>query len=114
LVIFANGTAQSLDEESKQVMQLEFGRELEFFKEKGAIARKGPILQTKETMGYMLTIGNTDLALFTYGTPERPLAVSQKRNGKTDIYWYSGYGQQDFDPQLFAKPESVKIEESKP
>jgi len=114
LVIFANRTPQSLDDESKQVMQLEFGRELGFFNDRGAIPKKGPVLQTKETMGYMVTVGNTDLALFTYGTPERPLAVSQKRNGKIDIYWYSGYGEQDFDPKLFAKPEGMKIEESKP
>jgi len=114
LAIFANGTPQSLDDESKQIMQLEFGRELEFFKGKGAIPNKGPVLQTKETTGYMVTVGNTELSLFTYGTPERPLAVSQTHNGKTDIYWYSGYGEQNFDPKLFAKPESVKIEESKP
>jgi len=27
---------------------------------------------------------------------------------------YSGYGQMDFNPKLFAKPENVKIEELKP
>jgi hypothetical protein len=113
LVIFANGSPQSLDDESTQIMQLEFGRELEFFKGKGAISKKGPVLQTKETTGYMVTVGTTALALFTYGTPERPVAVSQEHNGKTDIYWYSGYGQLDFDPKLFEKPENVKIEESK-
>jgi hypothetical protein len=113
LVIFANGTPQSLDEESKQIMQLEFGRELEFFKGRGAIPKKGPVLQTKETTGYMVTVGTKALALFTYGTPERPLAVSQQRDGKNYIYWYSGYGEIDFEPKLFAKPENVKIEESK-
>jgi hypothetical protein len=113
LTIFANGTPQSLDDESKQIMQLEFGRELEFFKSRGAIPKKGPVLQTKETIGYTIAVGTKTLALFTYGTPERPLAVSQQRNGKNDIYWYSGYGQMDFDPRLFAKPEGVKIEESK-
>jgi hypothetical protein len=113
LVIFGNGTPQSLDDESKQIMQLEFGRELEFFKSKGAIPKKGPVLQNKETTGYMVTVGNTPLALFTYGTPERPLAVSQQRNGKNDVYWYSGYGEVDFDSKLFLKPENIKIEESK-
>jgi len=113
LVIFTNGSPQSLDDESKQIMQLEFGRELEFFKERGAVPKKSPVLQTKETTGYMVTIGTTALALFTYGTPERPVAVSQSRNGETDIYWYSGYGQMDFDSKLFAKPENAKVEESK-
>jgi hypothetical protein len=79
LVIFANGTPDSLDEESKQIMQLEFGRELEFFKSKGSIPDKGPVLQTKETTVYRVKIGSTALALFTHGTPERPLAVAAQR-----------------------------------
>src|SRR5262249_45943369 len=81
LVIFANGSPESLDEDSKLIMQLEFGRELEFFKGKGAIPKKGPVLQTKQTMAYTVSVGITTLALFTYDTPERPLAVSQERNG---------------------------------
>lgn len=113
LPIFANSSPESLDEESKQVMQLEFGRELEFFKGRGALPKKGPLLQNKETVGYMVNVGSTSLALFTYGTPERPVAVSQDHNGKTDIFWYSGYGQVEFDPKLFAKPENVTIEELK-
>lgn len=113
LTIFANGAPQSLDDESKQIMQLEFGRELEFFRARGAVPRKGPVLQTKETTGYAVTVGSRELALFTYGTPERPLAVSQQRNDRNDIYWYSGYGEMDFDPKLFARPENVKIEEAK-
>lgn len=114
LAIFANGNPQSIDDESKQIMQLEFGRELEFFKGRGAIPKKGPVLQKKETTAYVVTVGATDLALFTYGMPERPLAVSQKRGNKNDIYWYSGYGEMEFDAKLFAKPDNVKIEESKP
>ena len=94
-------------------MQSEFGRELEFFKPRGAVPRIGPVLQTKETTGYTVTVGTKELALFTYGTPERPLAISQRRNDKNDIYWYSGYGEMDFDPKLFARPENVKIEEAK-
>jgi hypothetical protein len=47
LVIFANGTPESLDEESKEIMKLEFGRELEFFKSKGAVPEKGPVVETK-------------------------------------------------------------------
>ena len=113
LTIFANGSPKSIDDKDKQIMQLEFGRELEFFKSKGAIPKKGPVLQTKDTIGYMVDVGTTTLALFTYGAPERPLAVSQDHDGKTDIYWYSSYGQIEFDPKLFTKPENVKIEESK-
>ena len=114
LPIFAYGTPQSLDEETKEIRQLEFGQEFEFFKSKGATAEKGPVLQTKETSVYRAKVGTAALALFTYGTPERPLAVALQREGKSDLFWYSGYGQVDFDPKLFTKPENVKIEDSKP
>jgi len=114
LPIFAYGAPQSLDEETKEIRQLEFGQEFEFFKSKGATAEKGPVLQTKETSVYRAKVGTAALALFTYGTPERPLAVALQREGKSDLFWYSGYGQVDFDPKLFTKPENVKIEDSKP
>ena len=113
LPIFADGAPESPDEESKQIRQLEFGLELEFFRSKGAIAEKGPVLQTKDTMVYKVQVGTATLALFTYGTPERPLGVLRQRGDKHDIFWYSGYGQLEFDPKLFAKPENVKIEDSK-
>lgn len=114
LSIFAYGAPGSMDEETKEIRELEFGQEIEFFKARGAVAAKGPILQKQETMVYRAKIGTAALALFTYGTPERPLAVGLQRGDKNDLYWYSGYGQADFDPKLFAKPEAVKIEESKP
>jgi len=111
LPIFAD---ESLDEEGKQIRQLEFGLELEFFKSKGATPETGPVLQTKETMVYRTKAGSAALALFTYGTPEHPLAVARQRGEKNDLFWYSGYGQVEFDPKLFAKPENVKVEDSKP
>ncbi len=114
LPIFAEAPTPSPDDESSQVMQLEFGLEFEFFKGKGATPQKGPVLQTKETMVCRVQVGSSSLALFTYGTPERPLAVGRQRGDKNNLFWYSGYGQLEFDPKLFAKPENVKIEESKP
>jgi len=111
--IFAD-IAKLRDDETRQIMALEFGLELEFFKSKGAIPKKGAVLQGKETTAYMLDIGESTFALFTYGTPERPLAVMRKHGDKADIFWYSGYGQVVFDPKLFAKPENVKIEDPKP
>ena len=114
LPIFAYGAPGSMDEETNAIRELEFGQELEFFKGKGAVAEKGPVLQKQETMVYRAKVGTTALALFTYGAPERPLAVGLQRGDKNDLFWYSGYGQVDFDPKLFAKPEAVKIEGSKP
>lgn len=108
------GLLQGLPEdESKQIAGLEFGNELDFFKGKGATAQQGTVLQTKQTVVYKLQFGESTVALFTYGNPERPLAVALSRGEKHEIFWYSGYGQVDFDPKLFAKPEHVAIEEAK-
>jgi hypothetical protein len=70
-------------------------------------------MQAKQTMAYKLNLGETSLGLFTYGDPERPLAVGRVRGEKGEILWYSGFGDMPFDAKLFAKPENVKIEESK-
>lgn len=114
LPIFPEGALKASTDDDKKILDLEFGRELEFFKSRGAASKKGPVLQTKQTIAYTLEIGSLTLGLFTYGMPERPVAVLRQKNGKNDIFWYSGYGQLDFDPKLFAKPENVKIEEMKP
>ena len=94
-------------------MKLEFGKETEYFTDQGKTAQKGPVLQKKQTMAYKLDLGETSLALFTYGDPERPLAVGRLRGKKNEIFWYSGYGSMPFDAKLFAKPGNVKMEESK-
>jgi|SRR5579884_2762051 len=112
LPIFAYGTPQSLDHETKEIRELEFGLELEFFKSRGATAEKGPVLQTKQTTVYRAKVGTAALALFTYGTPERPLGVGIQQGDRSDLFWYSGYGTVEFDARLFAKPENVKIEEA--
>jgi len=102
------------DDPDKDAPGLEFGLEMEFFKANGASSHEGSVLQGKKTTQYQVEIGGSKLALFTYGTPERPLAVGRVRGGKGEIYWYSGYGQVPFDAKLFAKPEGTKIEEMKP
>ncbi len=113
LQIFGNRLRELPEEDAKRMGGLEFGFEMEFFKSKGATPRAGPVLQTKQTTAYNLQFGDSSVALFTYGDPERPLAVAWTRGDKHDIFWYSGYGQTDFDPALFAKPTGVKIEEAK-
>jgi len=102
------------DDPEKEAAGLEFGLEMEFFKAKGATPHEGAVLQSKKTTQYQVEIGNSKLALFTYGTPERPLAVGRVRGGKGEIYWYNGYGQVPFDAKLFAMPQGMKIEETKP
>jgi hypothetical protein len=113
LPIFGDLASSLPEDEGKEIFGLEFGQEYEFFKAKGATPQPGGIQQGQQTTAYMLRFGDSTLALFTYGTPERPLGVVWKRGEKHEIFWYSGYGQMEFDGKLFAKPERVKIEEVK-
>jgi hypothetical protein len=95
-------------------LDLEFGLELDYFKSRGVTPTPGPVLQTKQTTAYRVDVGDSSLALFTYGKPERPLAVARVRGDKNEIYWYSGFGQTEFEPRLFALPEGIRIDDSKP
>lgn len=94
------------------LMDLEFGRELSYFTEKGATSQPGPNLQGKNTKAYRVESGDSQLLLFTSGTPEKPLAVARQHGSKRDIYWYGTYEEVPFDAKLFAKPEGIKIEEA--
>lgn len=111
--IFGNEASELPEGQGKEVGELEFGHELEFFNSKGARPETGPVLWRKHTIGYRLKYGDYTLALFTFGTPELPLAVAWIHGENEKMYWYSGYEQMVFDPKLFAKPENVKIEEAK-
>jgi hypothetical protein len=114
LPVFSNLAGGGLPEdEIKPILTLEFGLEEEFFKAKGATPRPGGVQQGQQTTAYVARIGESSLALFTFGTPERPLSVAWTRGEKHEIFWYSGYGQVAFDPKLFAKPEGVKIQDAK-
>ncbi len=113
LPIFADIAANLPEEERKPMLGLEFGQEYEFFKANGATPQPGGVQQGQQTTAYLLSFGESKLALFTYGTPERPLSVAWMRGEKHEIFWYSGYGQLDFDRKLFEKPENVKIEDVK-
>jgi len=111
--IFINERAKSADDLKSSLLDLEFGRELSYFKGKGAMPEKGPVLREKSTTVYAVDIGDSELLLFTTGTPERPWAVVRQYGGKREIYWYGIFEQLPFDSKLFAKPSGVKIEEAK-
>jgi hypothetical protein len=100
-------------DDSKEVSALEFGLEMDFFRSKDAARHEGVVLQGKQTTQYQVEIGGSKLALFTYGSPEHPLAVGRVRANSGEIFWYSGYGEVPFDAKLFTKPEGVKIQEIK-
>jgi len=107
------GEVKSPADMKSQLLELEFGQELGYFRGKGAAPKEGPVLRDKPTTVYAVDIGDSQLFLFTTGTPERPWAVARKHGNVNEIFWYGDYQQLPFDPKLFAKPEGVRIEEVK-
>ena len=113
LPIFAGPVPNTQDQVDYAKLGLEFGHELEFFQKMGAARQApGPVLQKQQTTAYVLDIGETRFALFTYGPNEFPLLVAHTVGTKGEMFWYSGYGQVPFDPKLFSKPEGVTIAET--
>jgi hypothetical protein len=104
---------KSATDTGNQLTRLEFGRELAYFQDSGATIKDGPTLQGKTTKAYTIGIGHSQLLLFTSGNPEKPVAVARQRGSKREVYWYGTYEEVPFDPQLFVKPEGVKIEDAK-
>lgn len=114
LPLFADeSNAKAAADVSSQLSGLEFGRELQFFRERKAASNEGPTLQGKATKAYILDSGDSQLLLFTAEIPERPVAVVRQRGTKRETYWYASYDDVPFDAKLFAKPEFVKIEDVK-
>src|SRR5713226_2198336 len=71
LPMFANGeNNKSAKDLKKPIVQLEFGRELEYFKPRSGAPHPGPPLRGKPTMVYVMQAGGSELFLFTDGNPE--------------------------------------------
>lgn len=113
LAISAGEQTMSGADVKDPLLELEFGRELAYFKGKGAAWKEGPVLQGKATTAYEVIVGDSQLFLFTTGAPERPWAVARQDGSGREIFWYGIYEQLPFDPKVFARPEGVKIEEVK-
>jgi hypothetical protein len=110
--MFANDV-KSAEDLKTPLMQLEFGRELDYFRPKSAAPGPGPTMQGKPTRAYTTHIGDSQLFLFTSGNPEVPIAVIRKDSKTREIFWYGEYEQVPFDAKLFAKPEGVTIDDVK-
>jgi hypothetical protein len=113
LPIFVDGDDAKSADKNNPLTELEFGRELAFFKARGAKSTSGPALQGKATNAYSVEIGDSQLLLFTSATPERPVAVVRQRKTKREVYWYDVHEEVPFDAKFFARPEGVKIEDTK-
>ena len=78
---------------SPNLKELEFGRELEFFANKGAPALAGEAIDGKATERYETTVGNRTIVLRTYSESKKPARVSLVGGAQTETIeylWYRG------------------------
>lgn len=94
--------------------KLEFGDELDFFQNAGAIKRPGPIVNGKPTDSYVLRTPEGPATLVLRGGTERPIFFSWQMAEGTYRYEYIEYKDESFNPALFAKPNGYQIEEIRP
>lgn len=112
-IFIGAGDIKSVEDLKNPLYELEYGRELAYFKGKGSVAKDGPVLQGRQTNAYAVTAGQWQLLLFTSGRPERPVALIRDDGKTRDTIWYGTYEELPFDPKLFVIPEGLKIEEDK-
>ncbi len=114
LPIFVSGAeVKSAADLKRPAFDLEFGREMAYIEAKGAVSTEGPVLRGQATRAYTVNTDDSQLFLFTTGTPERPWAIAQQRGNARETYWYTLYEQLPFDPKLFVRPSDVRIEDVK-
>lgn len=93
---------------------LEFGNELEFFTDAGAIKSPGPIVNANPTDMYTLKVPGVQAVLITRAGANRPIFLTLKSKDGAYKYEYSMYQNVPFDPALFTRPTGVKFREIPP
>jgi hypothetical protein len=95
-----------------KIGELEFGRELEFFRANGAKVVEGPKLEFKANY-HELTIGDSVLKLIERDDIHAPILIGLIRGANVVQCRYLFWDDQaPFKPDVFAKPVGVKIEET--
>jgi hypothetical protein len=94
---------------------LEFGDELAFFKDAGAVHEAGPIINAKPTDAYVLKLDAATATLVVRSGSSTPVTLSwQSKSGDKWTYEYIVDQQMPFDPKLFAKPTGYSLKEMPP
>ncbi len=94
--------------------RLEFGDELEFFKNNDAVKTAGPIVNAEPTDEYQITADDGEATLVTKSGSNRPIKISWKAANGVYEYEYMSYSELPFDPALFKKPAGVTYREMPP
>jgi hypothetical protein len=96
-----------------KVGELEFGRELAFFRDNGAKSIEGPKLEFQANY-YELMIGDSVLKLVERADIHAPILIGLIRGDKAFWVRYLLWDDQvPFKADLFAKPTGMKVEEPK-
>lgn len=86
---------------------LEFGDELQFFKDSGAAREAGPIINAKPTDLYKLQAGNGSAELVVRAESEKPVRLTWRDGTETHTYEYIVFEDLAFNPALFRKPAGI-------
>jgi len=98
----------------KEISKLEFGNELEFFKQRKSRRMPNVLMKGKNYNAFMLTIDGADLFLFTDKTSGQPVQLTIQSEKESFVVHYEIYesGLKP-DMELFKVPEGLKIIEAK-
>lgn len=100
-----------------ELQDLEFGREMEFFRSRTATSsgQPGPELLGRKSVAYQLKLEDMDLTLYTTGRSELgwkqevPLGLKRRNdNGSDELVLYPEYVVLPFDGKMFSLPAGLK------
>jgi hypothetical protein len=94
--------------------KLEFGTELEFFKQAGAKQTAGPIINAQPTDLYTLKLRNVTAWLVVRDKTQAPVTLSWDAGAGKYTYEYIAVEDLPFDRSLFSKPAGIAIRDIKP
>jgi hypothetical protein len=94
--------------------KVEFGNELEFFKQAGAKQTAGPIINAQPTDLYTLKLRNVTASLVVRAKSQEPVTLSWDAGAGKYTYEYITVEDLPFDRSLFARPGGIAFRDIKP
>jgi hypothetical protein len=90
---------------------IQFGEEFEGFESAGAVRQPGPIINSKPTDAYVLSLPHGHATLVVRGGTHIPVKLTWADADGTHTYEYIEYQDVAFDPGMFAKPANIQYRE---
>lgn len=102
------------DPVGKKTMRLQYGTEVQFFKDNKATVRK-----TKDAHGapadkYSVKIEDAEFVLLTQPGKEHPLSITKTQKGQSNTLEYVVFERIPFDKSLFELPKGLTVVEAHP